>query len=189
MEKDNEIQLIEKYMGWIDEKDLDIYELDLILEELEMSLKQLELEEMDEGVAKSVAKGAGMLAAQIVFIGGGIPLTVALFAAYKAIKAMASKAERKCGMLRITNQRDVCLAKATAMIAEKRLKIIKKSEKNCKNDKCKKKVAKRISKLGGKIKKANEKLKKLKGKYTEKGKMDKFEAGKKQATDKTNVRL
>ncbi len=104
----------------------------------------------------------------------GIAITVpmggpAIWAKWRIINALFSKASRRCGIFRISNQRDACIAKARIDINKKKINLIKAVQsKECKQAKnplkCKEKAEKSIIKFKGEISKQNEKLIKLAGK-------------------------
>jgi hypothetical protein len=55
--------------------------------------------------------------------------------AWRAIKAMVSKENRKCGVLAIGKPRDICMLRVKQMAAKRKIDIIKSNMDNCKNSK------------------------------------------------------
>lgn len=78
-------------------------------------------------------------------------LTPVGWVAWRAIKAMVSKGQRKCGVLSIGKSRDMCLLRVKAAGIQKKISIIKSNMGNCakaKNpEKCKASGEKQLRKL------------------------------------------
>ena len=83
----------------------------------------------------------------------------------RALATVFSDAHRQCGTLKISNDRDACLAKARMNYAQKKIQIMKKGMTQCgetKNpDKCKLILAKNIKKEEATYNKQKQKLQKL----------------------------
>jgi len=88
------------------------------------------------------------------------------WAILRAISASYDKASRKCGIFKISNDRDACINKARIERSEKRIKELKDNKDKCndklKPDKCKKKVDDRVKYEKDIIKKSEKILAKLK---------------------------
>lgn len=134
------------------------------------------LEPVKEGVAKSVAG--------IVLFGG-------YWVLWRGIAAAASKAHRKCGILRATNQRDVCLAQVRIDQLTKQIQVLEKLKNDCKTrpdpKECVTRTNATISQLKTKLQKQEAKFKQAKAKMQLKGKTE--EGGVAQARDNVSVRI
>jgi len=84
---------------------------------------------------------------------------------WRIIAAATSDAHRRCGVLRISNQRDSCLAKVRIEDATKRIRILQQSKSGCSKSKdprsCSETIDLRLSKEQEKLRHNQEKLKNL----------------------------
>lgn len=91
-----------------------------------------------------------------------------LWAAWRALGGLFSKAKRRCGTFTISQKRDLCLWNVKTNIAEKKIKLIEKAAEECskkdpdKADECKEKAENAIEKLKEKMEKYKEKAEDLK---------------------------
>lgn len=124
------------------------------------------LEEMDETSALNEAGVAGNIGAMLIF-------NPAVWAVYRTLGGILSKAKRKCGTFSISNKRDVCIEEAHLDVLEKKKDLVNKALGDCtdkagddksKAKKCKDNAQKTINDLDGKIVKRKEKIRVLKKK-------------------------
>jgi len=127
-------------------------------------------------------------------IAGGIFAIAALQPAWpvwRGILAATSKANRKCGVLRITNQRDVCMAKVRLDETGKKIKLLGGLLKQCSKSgnpkNCKSRIETNIAKLNKKLYNQKAKLIKVQQKMAKRGKEP--EAGVKQAQTGPRIRI
>ena len=104
---------------------------------------------VNEGVLKSIF--------------GMFLLTPAGWIAWRAIKALFSKGERRCGVLAIGKTRDLCMLRLKLTIAKRKLQIISSNLSNCSNAKnpakCKTAGQTKMAKFNDEISMLNGRLK------------------------------
>lgn len=107
--------------------------------------------------------------------------------AYRAIRAAMSEKSRRCGILGIGRERDVCMWKVKAEAAKKMAALLSREQKTCSQspnpEKCKAKSKSEIDKNLKKAKKLEDKIRKYKGKSINKAM--KGQAGEAKAKDPT----
>jgi hypothetical protein len=86
---------------------------------------------------------------------------------YRGVRAMFSKASRKCGALSIGSQRDLCLLRAKVQKFEKLINLVKREMKNCsqaKNpDKCKQSGRDKLEKWESELKMVKGRISDIRG--------------------------
>jgi len=95
----------------------------------------------------------------------GLYFAAPLWIAWRSLGALLSKAKQRCGVIRISQDRDACIIKAKMQMVQKKIELIKKASGDCdkaKNaEKCSESAKNQIYKLNLKIEKYKEKLQKL----------------------------
>ncbi len=109
----------------------------------------------DRFMAHSYLNESGMFLQLLAKMTGILPI-------WRKLAGMFSDAHQKCGLQKISKDRDACLAKARLGFALKKLEIIKQAMANCKHvgnpDKCQDVMKNQLEKEKAKAKKYQEKL-------------------------------
>jgi len=131
----------------LDEDELfDAYEAELLLNEAEKG--EMTAKGVAGAVAGSAAAAVGASMAGFAISGFAVPAIVAtiMYAAYKMLKKKAEIKKKKCNKKFTGDEQKKCLFNARTEEYKGKLKILTKSAKKCKDDKCKKSAEKAIAK-------------------------------------------
>ena len=116
---------------------------------------------------QEVGVGGNLLAmAALLPVGGPIA-----WAQWRVLFSIFSKAHRQCGVLRVSKDRDACLAKARLQMSQGKLKVMAKVKASCKKHKKPELCAKSIDAQMAKEMKKAEKYKKKLQKFAMKGRV------------------